>query len=201
MSPRKRAGIRRNYARTAIVAAAVACLATVTVAPAAVAKPILNQHDRGTMTLTQTLCGIEVETTSTFSVRTLGRIAPDGFPRFQTNVMSTQTITNPDTGLSLVTRTRVSVKDLKATDNGDGTVTVLTQQTGLAREVRLSDGTLVVKNVGRVLIERVFSGASTPDDPTDDLVLSERVVSLSGQQSNGEQDIEFFCTEIVEGLT
>jgi hypothetical protein len=153
------------------------------------------------MTLTQTLCGIEAETTSTFSVRTLGRIAPDGFPRFQTNVMSTQTITNPDTGLSLVTRTRVSVKDLKATDNGDGTVTVLTQQTGLAREVRLSDGTLVVKNVGRVLIERVFSGASTPDDPTDDLVLSERVVSLSGQQSNGEQDIEFFCTEIVEGLT
>jgi hypothetical protein len=201
MHARNDALTRRRFTRIFLGTASAICLTVVAMAPAAVAQPIVNQHDRGTMTFTQTLCGIEVETTSTFAVHTLGRIAPDGFPRFESNVMSTVTSTNPDTGLSLVTKTRVSVKDLKATDNGDGTVTVLTQQTGLPRDVRLSDGTLVVKNVGRVLIERVISGSATPDDVTDDVVLSERVVSLSGQQSNGDQGIEFFCSEIVEGLT
>ena len=61
-------------------------------------------------------------------------------------------------------------KDLKVTDNGDGTTTILVQQT--SNQVLYGpDGTVLALNVGQTRFEFLVDNGGTPADPSDDQFL------------------------------
>jgi hypothetical protein len=195
------ARIRRNHPRILLGSAAAVCLAAFTAAPALAAPPIEQSHDRGTDTFTEELCGIDVETTVDFVDNFKGRIGKNGFPLFHGSGQQKVTWFNPETGLSVELRIAGAFRDISVTDNEDGTITVLTQQTGIPEQITLPDGTVAIKDVGRIVFENVWDYSGTPTDPSDDVFISGRVVSTSGPHPEAESDFTLFCDTVVEGLT
>ena len=109
---------------------------------------------------------------------------PDGLDYYLQHGTWKEVLTNGDT--SLTSFATVIEKDLRVTDNGDGTVTVLILATGNAT-LYGEDGKAIARNPGQVLLELVFgpSGAE----------LSRRVV----RESTGRSDE--FCDAAVPALS
>lgn len=191
---------RRNFTRTLLGSAAAACLIGITSAPAAAAKPIENVTERATETFQEEVCGIDVETTVSFVDHFIARIGPNGFPLFQGSGRSTVTWYNPETDLSVTVKSSGSFKDLTVTDNGDGTITVVTQVVGVPVEVSLEDGTVGLKDVGRIVFSTVLDYNGTPE-ADDDIFISDEILSISGPHPDAESDFTLFCETVVEGLT
>ena len=110
----------------------------------------------------------ETVSDGTFSYKSHG---PDGLLFFAAHLSSSQTFTNPANGLSVVDRTQVLNKDLHATDNGDGTLTLEVLITGPST-LYGPDGEPIARNPGQVRFEAVFDHGGTPTDPSDDVQLS-----------------------------
>jgi len=201
MTANNRAPSRRNRTRTLLGIAAVACLVGLTAAPAAAEKPFENEHNRFTLSFEEELCGIDVETTVTVKEHLKGRIGSNGFPIFQSNANATVTWYNPETDRTVTLRNRSNVKDLSVTDNGDGTITVVQQATGIPEEITLDDGTVAIKDVGRIVFSTVIDYNGTPTDTEDDEFISQEILSISGPHPEAESDFTLFCPTIVEGLT
>jgi hypothetical protein len=84
-------------------------------------------------------------------------------------------------------------KDLRVTDNGDGTLTILELSTGLAT-LYGPDGPAMGRNPGQVRFEFVVDHGGTPTDPSDDVLLEENLVKGStGRNAD-------FCETIVPVL-
>jgi hypothetical protein len=114
----------------------------------------------------------------------------------------TQTFMNPDTGKSITNRfAGVAFKDMSATDNGDGTVTMRTASAGLPEKLVLPDGTIVSMDVGRVVVVSVVDYNGTPTDAEDDTLLSQSVVFQAGRQPDLDSNFELFCQNLVAYLT
>jgi hypothetical protein len=75
-------------------------------------------------------------------------------------------------------------KDLKVTDNGDGTLTILALSTG---NVVLygEDGKAIARNPGQVRFEVLIEHGGTPSDPSDDELIS---ISPPIKGSTGRND-------------
>lgn len=86
-------------------------------------------------------------------------------------------------------------------DNGDGTITVRTAITGVAQEITLSDGTVAIKDVGRVVVATVLDYNGTPTDTSDDEFISQTIESISGPHPNLESNFTLFCEVVVPALT
>jgi hypothetical protein len=201
MLTNNRARTRRNYTRTSLgLAAAAACLVGLTATPAAAAKPFENVTERVTDTFEEEICGIDVDTTISFVDHYLARTGPNGFPLFQSSGHGTTTWYNPETGLSVTVNNSGGFKDLSVTDNGDGTITVITQTVGVPEEITLDDGTVALKDVGRVVFSTVLDYNGTPE-ADDDIFISQEVLSISGPHPELESDFTLFCETVVEGLT
>jgi hypothetical protein len=84
-------------------------------------------------------------------------------------------------------------KDLRVTDNGDGTLTILQMSTGNAT-LYGPDGTAIGRNPGQVRFEFVVDHGGTPTDPSDDVLLKERLVKGSTGRSDD------FCEAVVPVL-
>jgi hypothetical protein len=181
----------------------VLCTALVATSPTASAQLVERSHTRDTFTSTGEVCGIQgVVTTVTFVDNSQERIGPNGFPLFQSTGRATVTFTNPASGLSVVNRVAgVNYKDLSVVDNGDGTITVRTAVTGIPEELTLPDGTVAVKDVGRVVFVNVLDYNGTPTNTEDDVFVSGTVESVSGPHPDLQSDFTLFCTTLVEGLT
>jgi hypothetical protein len=201
MNANTRAPSRRHHTRMLLGVAAAACLVGLTAAPAAAEKPFENVHDRFTVTFEEELCGIDVETTLSVNDHFKGRIGPDGFPLFQGNSNTTVTWYNPETDRSVTEHDRGAFRDISVTDNGDGTITVISQNTGVPEEITLDDGTVAIKDVGRIVFSTVLDYNGTPADADDDIFISQEIVSISGPHPEAESDFTLFCPTIVEGLT
>ena len=195
-----RAKTRRNYARTSLGLAAAACLVGLTAAPAAAVKPFENVHERVTDTFEEEICGIDVETTVSFVNHFISRTGKNGFPLFQGSGQGTTTWFNPETGLSVTLKNSGGFKDLSVTDNGDGTITVVTQTVGIPEEITLDDGTVAIKDVGRIVFSAVFDYNGTTD-PDDDIFISDEILSISGPHPEAESDFTLFCETVIDGLT
>ena len=65
--------------------------------------------------------------------------------------------------------------DLKVTDNGDGTLTVVTMFAGTAT-LEGPDGEVLVREAGTIRIEALVDASGTPTDPSDDVVLDTQIV-------------------------
>jgi hypothetical protein len=77
------------------------------------------------------------------------------------------------------------------TDNGDGTLTILIQNTD--NTVYRADGQVIARDTGVFRYELLFDHAGTPTDPSDDVFLEFRIVKATGQQPD-------FCTTIVQAI-
>lgn len=107
----------------------------------------------------------------------------------------TETLTNPANGKSVTSVARVTEKDLRVTDNGDGTLTILVLATGNAT-LYGADGKAIARNPGQVRFELLVDDGGTPDDPWDD-----EVIEFLGivKDSTGRSDD--FCEAAVPALT
>jgi hypothetical protein len=78
-------------------------------------------------------------------------------------------------------------KDLKVTDNGDGTLTIIVLGTGPST-LYGPDGKAIARDPGQVRFEMVIDHAGTPTDPEDDEEISFELI----KESTGRNDD--FCT-------
>jgi hypothetical protein len=186
-----------------LAAAIVSVLAGAgTAAPVAQAQLVDRSHGHITNTSEAQICGLDLVSTADFVFIGQERIARSGFPLFQLIANGTQTFTNPDTGKSITNPfTGVVFKDLSATDNGDGTITVRTASAGLPEKLVLPDGTIVNMDVGRVVVVSVLDYNGTPTNAEDDTLLSQSLVFQAGPQPDLDSNFELFCQNLVAYLT
>ncbi|MDH4158969.1 MAG: hypothetical protein OEV62_01785, partial [Actinomycetota bacterium] len=92
-------------------------------------------------------------------------------------------------------QTRIAIKDLKVTDNGDGALTIVAF--GAGNDVFYGqDGRAIGRNPGQLRWEIVVDNNGTPQDPWDDGdILSFKVL----RESTGRNDD--FCEVVVPALT
>jgi hypothetical protein len=91
----------------------------------------------------------------------------DKLPYFGFNTKSTEVVTNDANGNFVTARSTVTDKDLRVTDNGDGTLTLLILATGNAVLYGM-DGEVIARNPGQVRFEILIDHGGTPTDPSDD---------------------------------
>ncbi|MGH9289999.1 MAG: hypothetical protein ACRD0V_17180 [Acidimicrobiales bacterium] len=85
-------------------------------------------------------------------------------------------------------------KDLRVTDNGDGTLTILVLATGNT-VVSGPDGKAIARNPGQVRFEVLIDNGGTPSDPSDDEFLE---FLRDVKDSTGRTDD--FCEAVVPVL-
>ena len=94
---------------------------------------------------------------------------PDGLIYFHEKFRVTTVYTNLANGNTVTEVDQAVGKDLRVTDNGDGTLTILQLSTGNAT-VYGSDGKAIGRNPGQVRFEFVVDHGGTPTDPFDDVL-------------------------------
>jgi hypothetical protein len=118
----------------------------------------------------------------------------DGLIYFANRLSITETFTNVDNGNFVVSTVNLIDKDLRVTDNGDGTLTILILSTGNA-VIYNSDGKAIGRNPGQVRFELVVDHGGTPTDPSDDTEISfEQVKGSTGRTDD-------FCEVVVPALS
>lgn len=115
---------------------------------------------------------------------------PGTAPYYLETILVERVYTNAEG--DFVTETeRVLSKDLKVTDNGDGTLTILVLATGNA-SVAGADGKVIARNPGQVRFEVLIDHNDTIENPDDDVFL-EFLGLVKG--STGRTDD--FCAAVV----
>lgn len=120
---------------------------------------------------------------------------PDGLAYGHENLHITRVFTNVETGATISEVEETIFKDLRVTDNGDGTLTILVLGTGNLVTYG-PDGKAIARNPGQVRFELLIDNGGTPSDPSDDEFL-EFLGVVKG--STGRTDD--FCAAAVPVLT
>jgi hypothetical protein len=188
----------RTVRLTAILA--LGASAAVTLATAASAKVIVREttHEEDTFVLNN-FCdvqGLTVEDAFVGDFRL--RAVPHGRGRlayFLEHGKVTQVFTNPATDKSVTAVSRFIEKDLRVTDNGDGTLTILVLSTGNG-VVYGADGKAIARNPGQVRFEILVDHNGTPADPSDDEFLADL-----GEVKGSTGRTDDFCAAVVPALT
>jgi hypothetical protein len=139
--------------------------------------------------------GLTVEVAVVLDIRV--HAVPHGRDRlvyFLQHGTETDVFTNLDNGKSIRAFSRVIEKDMRVTDNGDGTLTVLIKATGNAT-LYGENGKAIARNPGQIRIELLIDHGGTPNDPSDDEVLAEELVKGSTGRSDD------FCEAAVAALS
>jgi hypothetical protein len=179
---------------------ALGATAAVMLAAAASAGQIFREtfHEEETLVLTN-FCDVPGLTVELAIVRD-GRVhavphGPDGLPHFGSHVKQTEVYTNLANDKSVTAVLIGNDKDLRVTDHGNGTLTVLVLATGNA-VVYGEDGTAIARNPGQTRFEILVDHGGTPTDPSDD----EFLVFLGVvKESTGRTDD--FCAAVVPALS
>jgi hypothetical protein len=99
------------------------------------------------------------------------------------------------TDRSVTAVARFIEKDLRVTDNGDGTLTILVLSTGNG-VVYGADGKAIARNPGQVRFEILVDHSGTPADPSDDEFLADL-----GEVKGSTGRTDDFCAAVVPALT
>ena len=182
------------------VAVLVCCVAaSALVAGQASARQIFQErfHDEGTLVF-EDFCDVEGLTVHDAwnidgKIRAVQR-GPNGFAYFLEHFKLTVVYTNQANGKIAILVNKVNAKDLKVTDNGDGTLTLLTLLRG--NDVLYgADGKAIGRNPGQSRYEILIDHGGTPNDPSDDEVIDfQRVKGSTGRSDD-------FCEAVVPALT
>jgi len=200
-SPRWPSIARARGARLGVLSVVLAGGLLLAMVQPAAAKLVDRSHEHVVDTFTDTVCDIPLTITIDFIANDQERLAKSGFPLFKSTGRGTITFTNPETGQSVTNFFAGASKDLTVVDNGDGTITVRTAVTGVPEKIRLSDGTVAIKDVGRVVFVTVLDYNGTPTNVEDDIFISQTIESLSGPHPDLESDFTLFCEVLVPALT
>jgi len=147
-------------------------------APAQAGILVDRGHERGDVTFAvPNFCGTGNTVTghSVYVSNGSFHLSKDGFPLFTNITNGTTTLTAAD-GTSATLKFSGPAKDVSAVDNGDGTITVTTQYTGLV----LADGTVVARDVGLLQEISIIDYNGTPSNPDDDQLLSQTSIDKAG---------------------
>jgi hypothetical protein len=176
-----------RLARTLGLAAGLAMVGLMAVAGGASAEPLEHGefHDEGTF-IEKDFCGVF---DNRFLVNSHGK---DALIYFQENYLVTTVFTA--NGNTVTSVERAIGKDLRVTDNGDGTLAILQLATGNAT-LYGPDGKAIGRNPGQVRFEFVVDHAGTPTDPSDDVLIEDHGM-VTG--STGRSDD--FCKAVVPVL-
>ena len=120
---------------------------------------------------------------------------PDGLPHFGSHVEQTEVYTNLANDKSVTAVLIGNDKDLRVTDNGDGTLTVLVLATGNA-VVYGEDGKAIARNPGQTRFEILVDHGGTPTDPSDDEFLT-----FLGVVKGSTGRTDDFCAAAVPALS
>ena len=188
---------RRRRARR-WAAGAMAVGVTIGAAGSAHAAPIDKGgfHDQGTETFTDFCGDLDVIHSWDVSGTFLGVArGANKLIRFQQSARGTEVWTNTETGRSYTQVWAASTRDLRVTDNGDGTLTILVQASGGSRWYD-GNGKLVLRDPGLVRFEILVDHHGTPADPFDDEEIA-FLGDVKGSTGLNETDGRDFCDEII----
>lgn len=153
---RRAGGSRFHRLRAGVTLAATTLLVGAGIVPAQAGVVDKGTDDLYVVTDHTDFCGIpefSVQEVMDATVRfLLVAHGPEGVPYWISTAHGTQTWTNPATGASVSKVFNILDRDLVVTDNGDGTLTVLTLATGGERWYG-PDGKLLFRNPGQVRLE------------------------------------------------
>jgi hypothetical protein len=127
-----------------------------------------------------------------FSGKTHGA---DQLVHYQSHTRVRVTYTNVATHRYVTEVTRVMEKDLRVTDNGDGTLTILVLATGPS-SVYDESGKAIARNPGQYRYKILIDDGGTPSNPFDDEFLKFLGVV---KPSTGRTDD--FCTAVVPAIS
>jgi hypothetical protein len=186
-----------RLARTFWLAAGLAMVGSMAFAESASAKPIEHTdfHDEATETIDNfcEVSGLTVELAFVVDGRfLLNPHGPDGLAYAHTNARFTDVFTNVANQNTVTSVGRFVNKDLRVTDNGDGTLTILVLESGSAA-VYGPDSKAIVRDPGQERIELLVDHGGTPSDPFDDEILEENLVRSTGRTAD-------FCAAVVPVL-
>jgi hypothetical protein len=120
---------------------------------------------------------------------------PDGLAYGSEKVHGTDSLTNLANDKTITRVFNVTSKDLKVTDNGDGTLTILVLATGGERWYG-PDGQFLFSNPGQTRFEVLIDHGGTPTDPSDDEFL-EFLGVVKGSTGRNDLTDENFCDQML----
>lgn len=179
------------------LAAALTALTLVALSAPAMAKPIVREHfQKSSSEVIEEFCGdltvrIDVEATGTFLLNPQGR---DRLAYGTENVRETFSVTNLATGKSFSSVSKVNFRDLKVTDNGDGTLTILVLATGSEKWFG-PDGEFLFNNPGQIRFKLLIDHGGTPSDPEDDAFLDFLGI-VKGSTGRNDTQGRNFCDDV-----
>jgi hypothetical protein len=192
MNPKKWSGA------LALVSGLTALALGVGVAPAA-AKPVeRDKFHESSSEVVEQFCGdltvrIDTDIRGSFLLNPRGR---DQLAYGSENVHGSVSFTNLANDKAFTSVFNVVDKDLKVTDNGDGTLTILVLATG-SNKWYGPDGKLLFNDPGQVRYLVLIDHAGTPTDPYDDEFL-EFLGVVKGSTGRNDTQGRDFCDDIHE---
>ena len=171
--------------RVGLCAAAAICLAYAGGAGRVEAQPFehFSFQDQGSMIVDW--CGEDVPFRNEFSIsgvvtaRSTGR---DGAVRYTQTQHGVSVWTNLATGRSITIKWNENAgQDLRVTDNGDGTLSTLYQLSGTVK-IYGPDNKLVLNAPGNLRALAIVDYGGTLNDPSDDTLISNTLVSYRGPE-------------------
>jgi hypothetical protein len=120
-----------------------------------------------------------------------------GAPYYRESVEGHQVFTNLDTGGTYSTSYTANGRDMSITDNGDGTVTIVSQVSGVSRWYD-TDGTLVLMDSGVFRFSVVIDLNGTPDNPDDDVEVDGSFDLFVPRTGRTDTDGRDFCDDLRE---
>ena len=119
---------------------------------------------------------------------------PDGLSYFTETYHGSFMVTNLANDLTFTLRFSGVNKDVRVTDNGDGTLTITSIGPGQQR-VYGPDGEFLFNDAGKVTHVFLVDHAGTPTDPSDDVFLEDISFDVVGHSGTAERD---FCDDLHE---
>jgi hypothetical protein len=196
---RLRAETSLDLTRRLIFVVGAALLLLSVSGPAAVARPLehFNWHDISSEVITD-FCGdltvredVDIRGMDLFNAH--GR---DGLAYFNSPSHGSVVWTNLANGKTFTSVFNIHDKDLKVTDNGDGTLTILGLSAGGGKTLG-PDGKLLFSDAGQTRYEVLIDHGGTPSDPSDDEFLEFLGVVKESTGTNDTMGRDF-CDDIHE---
>ena len=188
-----------RLSRTLVSTTGLAVGVLLSTAGLAAAQPIEQEHvHESSSEVIEDFCGDltvrhDFEADVYFSAKPHG---PDGLIYFADRFRFTDSWTNLANDKTFTVVVTGQQKDLRVTDNGDGTLTILVLGAGHASAYG-PDGTLLFLDAGTFRFSFVVDHGGTPTDPFDDEEIEDsfELVKEAGRSDTADRD---FCEDIHE---
>jgi hypothetical protein len=179
--------------RSPPLAASISAAALALVAAPAQAGQLFHErfHDVGSEVFDD-FCGVD-GVVHAFDVQGISHAEGHGaaqLPYFLDSFHGWESFTNPDTGDSYVHVFNGVIHDQTVTDNGDGTLTVVSMGAG-GDKWHASNGSLALHDTGTVRFAVLVDDNGTPSDPSDDVFLEDLGVVKPSTGTNGTEGRDF----------